>query len=153
MTFKILVNEAVAMTGGQPGDGPLDPASISRQIRAEGVGQIVVVTDQPDKYPASTEWAPGVTVHHRRELIAVQESLREVKGVTALIYDQTCAAEKRRRRRRGTMEDPPRRLFINERVGEGCGDCSAKSTCVGVVPQGTPPGRKRELDPSARHQA
>ena len=149
MTFKILYNDAVAMTGGQPMDGPLDPASISRQIRAEGVGQIVVVTDQPDKYPASTEWAPGVTVHHRRELIAVQESLREVKGVTALIYDQTCAAEKRRRRRRGTMEDPPRRLFINERVCEGCGDCSAKSNCVGVVPKATPLGRKREIDQSA----
>ena len=149
MTYKILYNDAVAMTGGQPMDGPLDPASISRQIRAEGVGQIVVVTDQPDKYPASTEWAPGVTVHHRRELIAVQESLREVKGVTALIYDQTCAAEKRRRRRRGTMEDPPRRLFINERVCEGCGDCSAKSNCVGVVPKATPLGRKREIDQSA----
>ena len=96
-----------------------------------------------DKYPVSTEWASGVTVHHRRELIAVQESLREEKGVTALIYDQTCAAEKRRRRRRGTMEDPPRRLFINERVCEGCGDCSAKSNCVGVVPKVTPLGRKR----------
>jgi indolepyruvate ferredoxin oxidoreductase len=149
MTFKILYNDAVAMTGGQPMDGPLDPASISRQIRAEGVGQIVVVTDQPDKYPAATEWASGVTVHHRRELIAVQESLREVKGVTALIYDQTCAAEKRRRRRRGTMEDPARRLFINERVCEGCGDCSVKSNCVGVVPKATPLGRKREIDQSA----
>ena len=149
MTFKILYNDAVAMTGGQPMDGPLDPASISRQVRAEGVGRIVVVTDQPDKYPVSTEWASGVTVHHRRELIAVQESLREEKGVTALIYDQTCAAEKRRRRRRGTMEDPARRLFINERVCEGCGDCSAKSNCVGVVPKVTPLGRKREIDQSA----
>ena len=149
ITFKILYNDAVAMTGGQAMDGPLDAAAISRQIRAEGVGRITVVTDQPKKYSSATEWPRGVTVHHRRDLISVQESLREETGVSALIYDQTCAAEKRRRRRRGLMEDPPRRLFINDLVCEGCGDCSVKSNCVAVSPKETVFGRKRQIDQSA----
>ena len=100
MTYKILYNDAVAMTGGQHHDGPLDPAMISRQIAAEGVKPIVIVTDEPDKYPAGTNWAPGVTIRHRDELDAVQRELREQPGVSALIYDQTCASEKRRRRKR-----------------------------------------------------
>src|SRR5687768_13434170 len=116
MTYKILYNDAVAMTGGQHHDGPLDPAMISRQIAAEGVKPIVVVTDEPEKYPRGTEWAPGVTVRHRDELDAVQRELREIQGVSALIYDQTCASEKRRRRKRNEFPDPAKRVVINEMV-------------------------------------
>ena len=106
MTYKILYNDAVAMTGGQHHDGPLDPAMISRQIAAEGVKPIVIVTDEPEKYPSGTNWAPGVTIRHRDELDAVQRELRELPGVSALIYDQTCASEKRRRRKRDAFPDP-----------------------------------------------
>src|SRR5207344_3644073 len=106
MTYKILYNDAVAMTGGQHHDGPLDPAIISRQIAAEGVKPIVIVTDEPEKYPHGTNWAPGVTVRHRDELDQVQRELRQLPGVSALIYDQTCASEKRRRRKRGAFPDP-----------------------------------------------
>ncbi len=149
ITYKILYNDAVAMTGGQPHDGPLTPALISRQIADEGVGQIVVVTDEPEKYPMGTHWAPGVTIEHRRELDKVQRRLREVEGVTAIIYDQTCAAEKRRRRKRGLYPDPPKRAFINKAVCEGCGDCSVKSNCVSVIPVETDLGRKRMIDQSS----
>ena len=114
MTYKILYNDAVAMTGGQHHDGPLDPAMISRQIAAEGVKPIVIVTDEPEKYPTGTDWAPGVTIRHRDELDAVQRELREMPGVSALIYDQTCASEKRRRRKRGAFPDPAKRAVINE---------------------------------------
>ena len=148
ITFKILYNDAVAMTGGQPHDGPLDPATISRQIYGEGVGRILVVSNQPEKYPLTTEWAPGVTVHHRDELDQIQRDLRQIAGVTAIIYDQTCAAELRRRRKRGLAVDPNRRAFINDLVCEGCGDCSVQSNCISVIPQETEFGRKRKIDQS-----
>ncbi|HEX9395851.1 MAG TPA: indolepyruvate ferredoxin oxidoreductase family protein [Burkholderiales bacterium] len=149
MTYKILYNDAVAMTGGQHHDGPLDPARISRQIAAEGVTPIVVVTDEPDKYPHGIDWAPGVTVRHRDELDQVQRELREMPGVSALIYDQTCASEKRRRRKRNAFPDPAIRAVINEAVCEGCGDCSAKSNCLSVEPLETELGRKRTINQSS----
>jgi indolepyruvate ferredoxin oxidoreductase len=148
MTYKILYNDAVAMTGGQHHDGPLDPAMISRQIAAEGVAPIIVVTDEPEKYPAGTNWAPGVTIRHRDDLDAVQRELREQPGVSALIYDQTCASEKRRRRKRNAYPDPARRAVINEMVCEGCGDCSDKSNCLSVEPLETEFGRKRSINQS-----
>ena len=149
VTFKILYNDAVAMTGGQPVDGPLTVPVITRQMQAEGARRIVVVTDEPEKYGSRSDLAPGVTVHHRRELDAVQRTLREIAGVTILVYDQTCAAEKRRRRKRGKYPDPPRRVFINPAVCEGCGDCGVKSNCVAVVPVETEFGRKRAIDQSS----
>ncbi len=149
ITYKILYNDAVAMTGGQGMDGPLDPAMITRQVYAEGAKRIVVVSDEPEKYPGDTEWAPGVKVEHRDRLDAVQRGLREVEGVTVLLYDQTCAAEKRRRRKRGTYPDPPKRVFINELVCEGCGDCSVQSNCLSVVPVESEYGRKRAIDQSS----
>jgi len=149
MTYKILYNDAVAMTGGQRHDGPLDPPMISRQLAAEGVKPIVVVTDEPDKYPHGTLWAAGVTVRHRDELDAVQRELRELSGVSALIYDQTCASEKRRRRKRNEYPDPAVRAVINERVCEGCGDCSVKSNCLSVEPLETEFGRKRVINQSS----
>ena len=148
ITFKILFNDAVAMTGGQPIDGVLTVPEISRQVHAEGVRQIVVVTDEPDKYDAGANFAPGVVVRPREELDAVQRDLREWPGTTVLIYDQTCAAEKRRRRKRGLFPDPPRRVFINDAVCEGCGDCGDVSNCVSVLPLETEFGRKREIDQS-----
>ena len=148
MTYKILFNDAVAMTGGQTHDGPLDPASISRQVAAEGVKPIIVVTDEPEKYPAGAGWAPGVTIRHRDELDAVQRELREAPGVSALIYDQTCASEKRRRRKRNEYPDPAKRALINELVCEGCGDCSTKSNCLSVEPLETEFGRKRRINQS-----
>ncbi|NEX64193.1 indolepyruvate ferredoxin oxidoreductase family protein [Noviherbaspirillum galbum] len=155
MTYKILYNDAVAMTGGQNVDGPLDPAMISRQIAAEGVTPIVVVTDEPEKYPAGYNWAAGVTVRHRDELDAVQRELREVKGVSAIIYDQTCASEKRRRRKKTGKDgkplypDPAKRAVINEAVCEGCGDCSVQSNCLSVEPLETELGRKRQINQSS----
>ena len=149
MTYKILYNDAVAMTGGQHHDGPLDPAIISRQIAAEGVKPIVVVTDEPDKYPHGTAWAPGVTIRHRDQLDRVQRELRDTPGVSALIYDQTCASEKRRRRKRNEYPDPAKRVVINEMVCEGCGDCSVKSNCLSVEPLETEFGRKRVINQSS----
>jgi indolepyruvate ferredoxin oxidoreductase len=149
MTYKILYNDAVAMTGGQRHDGPLDPAMISRQIAAEGVKPIVVVTDEPEKYPHGTAWAKGVTVRHRDELDQVQRELRETPGVSALIYDQTCASEKRRRRKRNEYPDPAKRVVINPLVCEGCGDCSVKSNCLSVEPLETEYGRKRTINQSS----
>ena len=149
VTFKILYNDAVAMTGGQPMDGPLTVPIITRQMQAEGARRIVVVTDEPEKYGARSGLAPGATVHHRRELDAVQRMLRDIAGVTVLVYDQTCAAEKRRRRKRGKFPDPPLRAFINPAVCEGCGDCGVKSNCVAVVPLETELGRKRAIDQSS----
>ncbi|MCL4748040.1 MAG: indolepyruvate ferredoxin oxidoreductase family protein, partial [Burkholderiaceae bacterium] len=146
--YQILFNDAVAMTGGQPLEGALTPARIQRQVRAEGVERIVVATDEPQKYP-SGYFESGVQVVHRSELDAVQRSLREEDGVTVLIYDQTCAAEKRRRRKRGTFPDPDRRVFINEAVCEGCGDCGEKSNCVAIEPVQTEFGRKRRINQSS----
>src|SRR5688572_16597076 len=148
MTYKILYSDAVAMTGGQRPDGPLDPAMISRQIAAEGVQPIVIVTDEPEKYPHGTSWAGGVTIRHRDELDKVQRELRALPGVSALIYDQTCASEKRRRRKRNEFPDPAIRAVINEMVCEGCGDCSTKSNCLSVEPLETEFGRKRTINQS-----
>ena len=149
ITFKVLFNDAVAMTGGQPVDGQITPAIISRQVRAEGVERIYVVSDDPDKYTASEHFASGTVIKHRRELDAVQRECRGISGTSVLIYDQTCAAEKRRRRKAGRMDDPDRRIFINDRVCEGCGDCGTQSNCMSVVPMDTPFGRKRAIDQSA----
>ncbi|MDB5838123.1 MAG: indolepyruvate ferredoxin oxidoreductase, partial [Herminiimonas sp.] len=149
ITYKILFNDAVAMTGGQKHDGPLTAPLITQQVHAEGVKQVVVVTDEPHKYEKGTLWSPGVTIHHRDELQAVQERLRDVEGVTVLVYDQTCAAEKRRRRKKNLYPDPPKRLVINDLVCEGCGDCGVKSNCVSLVPLETEFGRKRAIDQSS----
>ena len=149
VTYKILYNDAVAMTGGQPHDGPLDVSIITRQVSAEGAKRIVVVSDQPDKYPKDSNFAAGVTLHHRDDLDAVQRTLREVKGVSVMVFDQTCAAELRRRRKRGLSADPAQRVFINEAVCEGCGDCGVKSNCVAITPLETPLGRKRAIDQSS----
>ncbi|MBZ8132690.1 indolepyruvate ferredoxin oxidoreductase family protein [Afifella sp. IM 167] len=149
ITYKILYNDAVAMTGGQPNEGGLTVEVIARQVAAEGASRIALVTDDPHKYPKGTSWPEGMTIHHRSELDAVQREMREVKGLSALIYDQTCAAEKRRRRKRGLAEDPDRRVFINSLVCEGCGDCSVKSNCVAVQPLETEFGRKRVIDQSS----
>ncbi len=147
VTYKILHNDAVAMTGGQRPDGAVSAASIARQVRAEGVQRIALVSDDPQRHVAdAASFPPGTTFHHRTELDAVQRELRETPGVTALVYDQTCAAEKRRRRKRNEYPDPPRRVFINEAVCDGCGDCSVKSNCLSVVPIDTPLGRKRRID-------
>ncbi|PIA70691.1 indolepyruvate ferredoxin oxidoreductase family protein [Pseudomonas sediminis] len=149
ITYKILYNDAVAMTGGQPIDGELRIDQLSQQVHAEGVKRIALVSDEPDKYPTRATFAPGVTFHHRRELDAVQRELREVKGCSVILYDQTCATEKRRRRKRGKMVDPAKRAFINPAVCEGCGDCSVKSNCLSVLPLETELGRKREIDQNA----
>ncbi|MBK9114081.1 MAG: indolepyruvate ferredoxin oxidoreductase family protein [Betaproteobacteria bacterium] len=149
ITYKILFNDAVAMTGGQPLDGHLTVPQITQQVAAEGARRIVVVTDEPWKYPRDAAFAPGVTIRHRDELDAVQRELRDVAGLTVLVYDQTCAAEKRRRRKRGTFPDPPERVFVNDAVCEGCGDCSEQSNCVAVRPLETDLGRKRTIDQSS----
>lgn len=148
ITFKILFNDAVAMTGGQPVDGPLTPGDITRQVLAEGAVRCIVVTDRPDLYGAHSGLGEGVTVHDRDTYDAVQKELREVKGVTVIVYEQTCAAEKRRRRKRGKFPDPAKRMFINAAVCEGCGDCSVQSNCVSVWPKETELGRKRQIDQS-----
>ena len=171
VTYKILFNDAVAMTGGQPTDGQITAPQITQQMYAEGVRRIVIVTDEPAKYDATREldesavnahgatgdaWklAPGVSVHHRDELDRIQRELREYAGVSVLIYDQTCASEKRRRRKRNTPEkiafpDPARRVVINELVCEGCGDCGVQSNCLSVEPLETEFGRKRQINQSS----
>jgi indolepyruvate ferredoxin oxidoreductase len=149
ITYKILFNDAVAMTGGQPVDGPLSVPMIAAQVLAEGVRRVVVTTDDPGKYPADAGFPPGVEIRHRDDLDPVQRQLRTEAGVTVLIHDQTCAAEKRRRRKRGTFPDPDRRLFINARVCEGCGDCGVASNCLSLTPLETEYGRKRAIDQSS----
>ncbi len=149
ITYKILFNDAVAMTGGQPVDGPISVPMISRQMAAEGIEKIVIVTDEPEKYDNVTDLAPGVPVKHRDALDAVMRELREYPNVSVLIYDQTCATEKRRRRKRNAFPDPARRVVINERVCEGCGDCSEKSHCLSVEPLETEFGRKRTINQSS----
>jgi indolepyruvate ferredoxin oxidoreductase len=148
ITYKILYNDAVAMTGGQSHDGSLSVPAIAAQARAEGVERIAVVSDEPDKYPSNAGFPPHVTFHHRDDLQALQSELMALDGVSVIIYDQTCAAEKRRRRKRGTYPDPARRVFINELVCEGCGDCGVQSNCVAIAPVDTPFGRKRQIDQS-----
>jgi indolepyruvate ferredoxin oxidoreductase len=150
ITYKVLYNDAVAMTGGQPvGERPEghSPRQILHSLDAEGVRKMAVVTDQPDKYDGA-KLPAGVTVHHRDELDRVQREFREIEGTTAILYDQTCATEKRRRRKRGTMVDPAVRVMINELVCEGCGDCSVKSNCLSVEPLETEFGRKRTINQS-----
>ncbi len=149
ITYKILYNEAVAMTGGQPIEGAPSVPQIAQQVMAEGARRVVVVSDEPDKYPSSAGFPKGTEVRHRDDLDSVQRELRETPGLTVLIYDQTCAAEKRRRRKRGLHPDPPARVFINDAVCEGCGDCSTKSNCISVLPVETEFGRKRRIDQSA----
>jgi indolepyruvate ferredoxin oxidoreductase len=149
ITYKILYNDAVAMTGGQRNEGGLTVPQIAQQVAAEGARRVVVVTDEPDKYPGGTEWPRGLTIHHRDDLNEVQKELASVPGTTVLIYDQTCAAEKRRRRKRGQFPDPDKRVIINELVCEGCGDCGVKSNCVSVQPLETEWGRKRTIDQSS----
>lgn len=148
ITYKILYNDAVAMTGGQPVDGTLTVPDIAQQMRAEGVQVIIVMSDDIAKWSQPEIFPSGVEFIHRDELDAVQKRLREVPGVSVLIYDQTCATEKRRRRKRGKMVDPNKRIFINSLVCEGCGDCGEKSFCVSVLPKETEYGRKREIDQS-----
>jgi indolepyruvate ferredoxin oxidoreductase len=149
ITYKILFNDAVAMTGGQPNDGGLTVPQIARQVIAEGAKRLVVVTDEPLKYAANENWPAGTSIHHRDELMRVQTELAAVPGLTVLIYDQTCAAEKRRRRKRGLYPDPDKRVIINELVCEGCGDCGVQSNCVSVQPLATEFGRKRRIDQSS----
>jgi indolepyruvate ferredoxin oxidoreductase len=149
ITYKILYNDAVAMTGGQPMDGPLDVPIITRQVQAEGVTRIAVVSDDPGKYPIGADFADDVSFHHRDDLDALQRDLRNIKGVSVLVYDQTCAAELRRRRKRGLHPDPARRPFINQAVCEGCGDCGVQSNCVAITQVETELGRKRAIDQSA----
>jgi indolepyruvate ferredoxin oxidoreductase len=152
VTYKILYNDAVAMTGGQMNDGNLTVPKIAAQVAAEGARRVVVVSDEPKKYPPGTKWPEGITFHHRDDLQTVQKTLAEIPGCTVLIYDQTCAAEKRRRRKRGTFPDPDKRVIINELVCEGCGDCGVKSNCVSILPVETDFGRKRMIDQSSCNQ-
>ena len=148
ITYKLLYNDAVAMTGGQHVDGQMSVAEMAAQVAAEGVERLIVMSDEPEKY-ATGDFPAHTRVEHRRELDTVQKELRETPGVTVVIYDQTCAAEKRRRRKRGLMVDPPKRAFINELVCEGCGDCSRTSNCVSVEPLETEFGRKRKINQSS----
>lgn len=150
ITYKILYNDAVAMTGGQPvGERPEGHSvvQIAHSLQAEGVNKLVVVTDEPHKY-AIARLPAGVEVHHRDELDRIQREFREIPGTTAIIYDQTCATEKRRRRKRGTMVDPAVRVMINDLVCEGCGDCGVQSNCLSVEPLETEFGRKRTINQS-----
>ncbi|MEO1795364.1 MAG: indolepyruvate ferredoxin oxidoreductase family protein, partial [Pseudomonadota bacterium] len=149
ITFKVLYNDAVAMTGGQSLDGGATVPQIVDQLIAEGVKQVAVVSDEPEKYRFKFKLPQSVSVSHRRDINPVQERLAKVDGVTALVYDQTCAAEKRRRRKRGQFPDPDKRILINTAVCEGCGDCGVKSNCVAIVPDETELGRKRKIDQSA----
>ena len=154
ITYKILANGAVAMTGGQPIEGePMEGEvtvpEIARQLHAEGVKHIRVVSNEPTKYPLGSDFPDGVSFHHRDRIDSVQKELRELSGVSALIYDQTCAAEARRLRKRGEFPDPDRRVVINELVCEGCGDCSVVSNCISIEPVETELGRKRRINQSS----
>ena len=149
ITYKILFNDAVAMTGGQAHEGQLTVDRIAQQCAAEGVASIAVVTDDPGKYPKTMAWPAGISIDGREDLDTVQARLASVPGVSILIYDQTCAAETRRRRKKGLLPDPDVRVVINEAVCEGCGDCGATSNCVAVQPIDTEFGRKRTIDQSS----
>ena len=148
ITYKILYNDAVAMTGGQPVDGPVSVQAVAHACRAEGVARIALVSDDPEKF-SLRDFPAGTTIHHRRDLDAVQRELRNIPGVTVLIYEQTCATEKRRRRKRGLLEEPNKVVVINELVCEGCGDCSVESNCLSVEPVETEFGTKRRINQSS----
>ena len=147
ITYKVLYNDAVAMTGGQPVELPMTPLGLVQQLLSEGVQPVRLVSDHPEQY-ARARLPPLTSVHHRDELERIQRELREVPGVSGIVYEQTCAAEKRRRRKRGLMQDPQQRVFINPDVCEGCGDCSVQSNCISVQPLETEFGRKRKIDQS-----
>jgi indolepyruvate ferredoxin oxidoreductase len=149
ITYKLLFNDAVAMTGGQAAESGFTPPQITRQLASEGVARTVIVADDPTRYEGVTDLAPGVTVRHRDELMDVQKELRETPGTTVLLYDQVCATEKRRRQKRGKMAKSATKPFINAAVCEGCGDCSRTSNCVSVEPLNTPFGRKRKINQSS----
>ena len=147
VTFKLLFNDAVAMTGGQPVDMHISPIDMVNQLVSEGVNPVVLVSDELEKFDAA-KLPKGVALRHRDDLDAVQKDLRETTGVSAIVYEQTCATEKRRRRKRGTFPDPDKRVFINQDVCEGCGDCSVQSNCISITPLETELGRKRRIDQS-----
>jgi len=149
ITYKVLFNDAVAMTGGQRNDGGLTVPQIAAMVAAEGARRVAVVTDEPEKYPAATAWPDGTSIDHRDDLIRIERELAAIPGLTVLIYDQTCAAEKRRRRKRGEFPDPDKRVVINDLVCEGCGDCGVQSNCVAIQPLETEWGRKRQIDQSS----
>lgn len=148
ITYKILYNDAVAMTGGQTNDGGLNPPQIVAEVKAMGAAEVAVVYDDKEDLDFGS-FPAGTAVHPRSELLKVEEELRKVKGVSVIVYVQTCAAEKRRRRKRGTFPDPDKRVFINTDICEGCGDCGVQSNCVAIVPVETELGRKRAIDQSA----
>src|SRR5690606_21070095 len=148
ITYKVLYNDAVAMTGGQPVDGILRVPDLVAQVQAEGARKVVIVTDEPEKYQGG-KLVGNPPVYHRSELDRVQRELRDIPGTTVRVYDQTCATEERRRRKRGTYPDPARRVFINDTVCEGCGDCSAKSNCLSIEPLETERGTKRKINQSS----
>ncbi len=149
ITYKILYNDAVAMTGGQPLDGTLTVNDLVKQVAAERVNRIALVSDHPEAWRGQFHGVTGYSLHHRDEMDALQRELREYEGTSVIVFVQTCAAEKRRRRKKGSLEDPAKRLFINDAVCEGCGDCSIKSNCLSVVPKETELGRKRQIDQSS----
>ncbi len=148
ITYKVLYNDAVAMTGGQSVDGDLSAEKIAHQLHAEGVAPLYLISDEPELYSAD-KLPPGTLIKHRDELDQVQRQLRELSGCNAIVYAQTCAAEKRRRRKRGLMPNPLKRVIINSAVCEGCGDCSIQSNCVSIEPLDTPMGRKRQINQSS----
>lgn len=149
ITYKILYNDAVAMTGGQPIDGIISVAMMAQQMAAEGVQRIALVTEDLSRYSDRSNLPTFLTLHDRKDMDAVQRELRELPACTVLIYDQTCAAEKRRRRKKGEFPDPDQRMFINEAVCEGCGDCGVQSNCTSILPLETELGRKRSIDQSS----
>ena len=149
ITFKILVNDAIAMTGGQEISGKVQVDNLSWQVHSEGAKKVVVMTDYPEKYPSNSSFAPGVKIYQRDDLDKVQRELRDIKGVTVILYDQYCATELRRRRKRGLAEEPDKRIFINPLVCEGCGDCGTHSNCIAIEPHESKFGRKREINQSA----
>jgi indolepyruvate ferredoxin oxidoreductase len=149
ITYKILYNDAVAMTGGQPAEGSFTVAQIAAQVAAEGVSRIAIMADDRARLPDASAFPQGASLHGREELDAVQRTLREYDGVSVLIYDQVCATEKRRRRKRGRMEQPTRSVHINEAVCENCGDCTVQSSCIAIEPVQTTLGRKRRVNPTS----